>query len=386
MQITKNKTALKSIRTLIFVSLIAPLLLASATVPVSSQEDVTPPMITSGTIIIDDTEFSCADLVSHDVNRPYTITVHAVDNVGIDSVILSYSLSYTGQSNFFTRVMTAIGGDYYRSEIPGQPYGTTILYFVTAYDSAGNFHIYEHTYHDPFIVRVLPMISEPSITINGEEYPLSDENLITFDNEGTYRVKARCYTSTGIDSVVLNYQRLSSLPLDPYIRIPMVHIGGDFYIADIPEQPYGTRILLYIEATCGAGHPEICEKTNNDPFHITLGPIIHSTVDLNPNTLNLKSKGKWITCYIELSEGYSVEGIDVGSIKLIVTGGEFPVDLEAPTTINDYDGDGIPERMVKFDRSEVATTLSPGATVELTVTGELTDGTLFEGSDTLRVK
>lgn len=52
----------------------------------------------------------------------------------------------------------------------------------------------------------------------------------------------------------------------------------------------------------------------------------------------------------------------------------------------DHDGNGILDRMVKFDRSEVAAILSPGDAVELTVTGELTDGTLFAGSDTIRVR
>ncbi len=53
--------------------------------------------------------------------------------------------------------------------------------------------------------------------------------------------------------------------------------------------------------------------------------------------------------------------------------------------IMDHDGDGIPERMVKFDRNEVEDLLAPG-TYNLKVTGELTDGTLFEGySDEITV-
>ena len=54
----------------------------------------------------------------------------------------------------------------------------------------------------------------------------------------------------------------------------------------------------------------------------------------------------------------------------------------------DQDGDGILERMVKFDRSEVQTILSSGEAVNLTLTGKVlysADLVDFEGSDTIRV-
>ncbi len=266
------KTAYKSIITIVLVSLVVSLLFSSPVL--ANEEDVVPPTITSGTMFIDDTEFSCADLVSHDTRGPYTVTVHAVDNIGIDFVILSYCLSgpSADPSDYIHVPMSDIGGDYYRGEIPGQPYGTSILYYITAYDLAGNFFHYEHPWHDPFSVRISPMITEPSITINGEEYPLSDENIIVFEYEGPYIVSAKCFTCTGISSVVLSYCICPCTnPSEEYVHIPMTYVSGDYYMAEIPEQPYGTSILVYITATCGAGHTEICEKTNNDPFLITLG-------------------------------------------------------------------------------------------------------------------
>ncbi len=54
-------------------------------------------------------------------------------------------------------------------------------------------------------------------------------------------------------------------------------------------------------------------------------------------------------------------------------------------SIGDYDVDGVPDLMVKFDRSDVQATLEPVDEVEVTVSGQLTDGTTFEGSDTIRV-
>lgn len=41
-----------------------------------------------------------------------------------------------------------------------------------------------------------------------------------------------------------------------------------------------------------------------------------ATIDINPDTLNLKSNGEYITAYIELPNGYNVEDIDCTSIRL----------------------------------------------------------------------
>jgi len=115
---------------------------------------------------------------------------------------------------------------------------------------------------------------------------------------------------------------------------------------------------------------------------VQLNPrMIEASMDIDPDTLNLKSKGKWITCYIEFSDGYDVSELDVGAVELETISAE-----ESPTQVGDYDGDGISDLMVKFDRQVLIEYLG-GATgdVILTVTGELTDGTPFEGSDTIRV-
>jgi hypothetical protein len=109
------------------------------------------------------------------------------------------------------------------------------------------------------------------------------------------------------------------------------------------------------------------------------GVVIPATIDIDPDTLNLKSKGKWITAYIELSSGHDLASVDVGTIMLE---GVVPAESH-PTEIGDHDGDGIPDLMVKFDRQAVQELLEPGD-VELTVTGSWR-AVLFKGSDTIRV-
>ena len=123
-----------------------------------------------------------------------------------------------------------------------------------------------------------------------------------------------------------------------------------------------------------------------ESFSLTVlgSPIVPATIDINPRTLNLKSKGKWITAYIELPEGYDVGDIDVFTILLEYT---IPVGPDAPSEIGDYDEDGIPDLMVKFDRAQVIALLMALLSVDeatLTITGEANE-IPFEGTDTIRV-
>jgi len=108
---------------------------------------------------------------------------------------------------------------------------------------------------------------------------------------------------------------------------------------------------------------------------------IEAAIDIDPDTLNLKSKGKWIPCYIELTGSYDVGDIDISTIML---NEQVPAE-SSPADIGDYDDDGVPDLMVKFDRSAIQEILEVANEVEIKVTGDLTDGTPFEGTDTIRV-
>jgi len=81
-----------------------------------------------------------------------------------------------------------------------------------------------------------------------------------------------------------------------------------------------------------------------------------------------------------LPQGYDVGDIDISSIMLngVVSA------LSKPTEIGDYDNDGIPDLMIKFDREAVQEILDVGEQIEITISGEV-DGILFEGSDSIRV-
>lgn len=107
---------------------------------------------------------------------------------------------------------------------------------------------------------------------------------------------------------------------------------------------------------------------------------LDSTIDIDPDTLNIASKGKYITTYIELPNLYKVEDIDVTKIKL---NEEVPAFI-FPSFIGDHDEDGIKDLMVKFDRRKVQQLTSLGDN-RLSISGQLNDGTRFAGKDIVKV-
>jgi parallel beta-helix repeat protein len=123
-------------------------------------------------------------------------------------------------------------------------------------------------------------------------------------------------------------------------------------------------------------------------------PVVTATTDIDPDTLNLRSKGRWITAYIQLPEGYNAADIDASTILLNgtispVLDPKYCFVTNSSEHLVDHNNDGVLERMVEFDRATVQSFIyNQGiryGDVALTISGELVDGTPFEGTDIIFV-
>jgi len=105
-------------------------------------------------------------------------------------------------------------------------------------------------------------------------------------------------------------------------------------------------------------------------------------VNIDPDVVNLKSHGNYLTAYIEVDGGFDVADIDLGTVFL---NGVIPAE-SSPTAIGDDDDDGVPDLMVKFDRqAAIANVPLLVGDQPLDVTWLMSDGTPFIGQDTVKV-
>ncbi len=150
-----------------------------------------------------------------------------------------------------------------------------------------------------------------------------------------------------------------------------------------------TEIVTKVPANTTTGPVVVHTAEMKDSNEVIFTVLkVGTAVDIDPDTLNRKSKGKWVTAYIELPEGLNVADIDISTLAIVKVDNNpiaEPIYAQSsPTAINDYDFDGIPDLMVKFDRRKLINELTSGNRL-ITLSGELTDGNTFQGSDTIRV-
>lgn len=112
--------------------------------------------------------------------------------------------------------------------------------------------------------------------------------------------------------------------------------------------------------------------------------VLAARVDVVPNTVNLRSEGRYITVFIGVP-GHEPNEIDVRTVALSIEGVGALLPATASRGWGDHDGDGVGDLMLKFSRAEVIRLAPIGSGVRFEATGMLKDGTPFVGADEVRV-
>ncbi|UCF43562.1 MAG: hypothetical protein JSV99_01140 [Planctomycetota bacterium] len=129
------------------------------------------------------------------------------------------------------------------------------------------------------------------------------------------------------------------------------------------------------------GNPRVIDGDEDGTPVVDMGayeytPPIPADINIKPKTLNLQSKGRWIICVIRLPEDCSIADIDPNSILL-----EDEIPADRVWLLNKF-------AVARFSRpalQELLADLDTPTTVELLISGQLKDRTLFEGTDTIRL-
>jgi hypothetical protein len=115
--------------------------------------------------------------------------------------------------------------------------------------------------------------------------------------------------------------------------------------------------------------PHDGDGNGTDPVNCPDDVTDPSWVSIEPDTLNPKSMGNWITCIMEFPEAYyQAELLRVNSFTLWVD--ELEIETVTQFAMGDLNRNGLTDFLIKFDRGAVEAALDPGVSV-LDVTADI---------------
>ncbi len=184
--------------------------------------------------------------------------------------------------------------------------------------------------------------------------------------------------------------------VDAKIVIPYPGIGNYAIQAvpksdALPSDTYSLEVVKNGISTFLAKDVEVKDAPSNS---YTVVPKIPAGINMAPDSLDLKSKGKYVTCYIRLPSEHCPRDIILRSISLFAINGMLtsqPLSPMGPLFVVEGKHDDTRLLMVRFDRYKLVQQImqagAAGSTrqVALSVSGLLRDGTMFEGSASIRI-
>ena len=244
------------------------------------------------------------------------------------------------------------------------------------------------TIHSPAELRVYGSLGQITGLIDGEvkngiSRSVYDNEMITiFQPDDIYIYEAKGIENGSYGLEIISVENGESTTFNAN-EIPITRGAIHKYVIDWEALSRGEEGVTITIDSNGDGLFEITLHAGKSFSFLT------AKIEIDPDTLNLKSNGNWITCYIELPKEYDPMNIDTGSIKLkrgedIIVGSA----LSAPKEIGDYDKDGTPDLMIKFNRATIIQYLKnknlAAGNLTLSVIGQIKDK-IFGGTDTIKI-
>ena len=154
-------------------------------------------------------------------------------------------------------------------------------------------------------------------------------------------------------------------------------------LAPVDTIPTGHDPTFIAFDRSGSGYAFICNAGDNtitilNATGLPPGPVA-AEITVTPRTLNLQSRGRWVTGNIEPPLGYWPEEIVLGSVLLQ---GAIPA-VPGQEEIEDSDNDGLRELVLKFDRAAFQAILPQGEYIPVTISWTARNRQFF-GCDTIR--
>jgi hypothetical protein len=190
--------------------------------------------------------YAAGPTVSHTPHRdtdvtssPYVLDAQITTNGPIKSGSPTIRWNTNGGGSFTSAPMSLVSGNSYRGQIPGQPYGTTVYYYIHVEDVQGRIALSPSSAPNALHSFKVRTDSQPPVI---QHTPPGN----TGELAGPYPVRATVTDNTGVQSVTLYYHRNSGADSP----LPMQPIGGNQYEALIPgPSSAGDVISYYIVAT-----------------------------------------------------------------------------------------------------------------------------------------
>lgn len=155
-----------------------------------------------------------------------------------------------------------------------------------------------------------------------------------------------------------------------------IRIDGSWQIDTVDSIPHISNDFPIAVDNNGNPHLSYHDHANHQIRYATKQiemPSRNITLDIDPDTLNLKSRGRWITAYLRTD---SAKAEDINASSLVLN------DIVSPAWWDIQDENVL---MVKFDRAAVQAILPVSDSVNIEITGQWMDGEGFEAHDTIRV-